>query len=199
MKRLAIIVSLLLVGIFILTAPATSLAEHKKWDGYLSFKGGAYFPTGDLQDDDIADYESGFNGEIVVGMYTSPNLALEFGGGYFRTTAPRGAAGDDKIWVIPVVAKIKGVLPLKSVELFAGGGFGLYFANIDVAGAAPTTGSDKDTVFGGQVLTGLNINLSERVFISVEGNYIFTAKAELYDDRVNLDGFTVTGALAFMF
>ncbi len=196
MKRSAIIVSLLLAVIFILSAPATSFAEHKKWDGYLSFKGGAYWPTGDLQD---ADYGSGFNGEIVVGMYASPNLALEFGGGYFQTTASIVAAGDDKVWVIPVVAKIKGVLPLKGVELFGGGGIGLYFANIDVAGVTPTTGKDKDTVFGGQLLAGFNIDLSDRVFISVEGDYVFTAKARLFNSKVNLDGLTVTGALAFMF
>jgi len=196
MKRSAIIVSLLLAVIFILSAPATSLAEHKKWDGYLSFKGGAYWPTGDLQD---ADYDSGFNGEIVVGMYTSPNLALEFGGGYFQSTASIVAAGDDKVWVIPVVAKIKGVLPLKGVELFGGGGIGLYFVNIDVAGATPTTGKDKDTVFGGQLLAGFNIDLSDRVFISLEGNYVFTAKAQLFNSKVNLDGLTLTGALGFMF
>ena len=216
MKRSAIIVPLLLVFIFILSAPSTSLAEHKKWDGYLSFKGGGSFPTGDLQD---YDFGTGFNGEIVVGMYTSPNLALEFGGGYFQTDASYSDATgfweEDDLWVIPVVVNIKGVLPLEAVELFAGGGFGLYFANIDVKGydpdplIGPFSGDDNDAIWGGHLMAGFNINLSDRVFIGVEGKYIFTASNRFFCTdisacqvscaKINLDGFTATGVLGFMF
>ena len=215
MKRAALVV-LLLAVIFMLSVPATSFAEHKKWDGYLSFKGGAYFPTGDLQD---YDFDSGFNGEVVVGMYMSPNLALEFGGGYFKTSASYSDATgfweDDDVWVIPVVVNIKGVLPLKGVELFGGGGLGMYFANIDVKGydpdplIGPFEGDDNDAIFGGHLMAGFNIDLSDRVFIGVEGKYIFTANnrffctdiscSEVSCAKINLDGVTVTGFLGFMF
>ena len=216
MKRSALIVSLLLAVIFILSATGTSLAEHKRWDGYLSFKGGAYFPTGDLED---YDFGTGFNGEIVVGMYANPNLALEFGGGYFRSDASfsdaTGYWEDDDLWVIPVVINIKGVLPVKAVDLFGGGGLGLYFANIDVKGydpdplIGPFSGDDNDAIFGGHLLAGFNINLSDRVFIGVEGKYIFTANnrffctdissTEVSCAKINLDGFTATGVLGIMF
>jgi hypothetical protein len=215
MKRAAFI-ALLVAIVFMLSAPATSLAEHKKWDGYLSFKGGGYFPTGDLKD---LDFGSGFNGEIVIGMYTSKNLALEFGGGYFRSTASfsdaTGFWEDDKLWVIPVVVNIKGVLPLKNVELFGGGGLGLYFANIEVNGydpdplIGPFSGEDNDAIWGGHLMAGFNIELSDRVFIGVEGKYIFTASNRFFCTdisacqvscaKINLDGFTATGFLGFMF
>lgn len=205
MRRSAIIL-LLLAVIFILSVPTTSLAEHKRWDGYLSFKGGLYWPIGDLQD---ADFGSGFNGEVVVGMYVNPNLALEFGGGYFRPgnvhLESGGITEKHSVWVIPVIANIKGVLPLEHVELFGGGGFGLYFANYDIDGYDPSTDpptyktEDDDTVFGGHVLAGFNIDISKNVFIGVEGKYIFTANARLFDSKVNLDGLMLTGALGTRF
>ena len=215
MKRSAIIV-LLLAVIFVLSVPGTSLAEHKKWDGYLSFKGGAYFPTGDLQD---LDFDSGFNGEILLGMYVNKNLALEFGGGYFKSDASfsdaTGFWEEDDMWVIPVIVNIKGVLPLKGVELFGGGGLGLYFANIDVKGydpdplIGPFDGDDNDAIWGGHLLAGFNIDLSDKVFIVVEGKYIFTANNRFFCEqvtacqvscaKVNLDGLTVTGGLGFRF
>jgi opacity protein-like surface antigen len=215
MKRSALIV-LLLAVIFMLSLPATSLAEHKKWEGYLSFKGGAYFPTGDLED---YDFDSGFNGEVLLGMYVNKNLALEFGGGYFKTDASfsdaTGFWEEDDVWVIPVIVNIKGVLPLKSVELFGGGGIGLYFANIDVEGydpdplIGPFSGDDNDAIFGGHLLAGFNIDLSDKVFIGVEGKYIFTANnrffceqvscSEIHCAKINLDGFTLTGGLGFRF
>jgi hypothetical protein len=217
MKRSAIIV-LLLAVIFVLSVPATSLAEHKRWDGYLSFKGGAYFPTGDLQD---YDFDSDFLGEILLGMYVNKNLALEFGSGYFKTDASYSDGvswEEDDVWVIPVIANIKGVLPLESVELFGGGGIGLYFANIDVKGynndptlgpVGPFSGEDNDAIFGGHLLVGFNIDLSDKVFIGVEGKYIFTANnrffceqiscSEVHCAKIDLDGLTLTGGLGFRF
>jgi len=212
MKRTAFIV-LLTAVVFMVFVPAASYAEHKRWDGYLSFKGGAYFPTGDLED---YDFDSGFNGEILLGMYFNKNLALEFGGGYFQTDASFRAGAfreEDEVWVIPVIANIKGVLPLKNIELFGGGGFGVYFANIDVEGYDPLIGNfsaeDDDAVFGGHILAGFNVDLSDKVFIGIEGKYIFTADNHFFCDQVgcsevncakiNLDGLTLTGGLGFRF
>ena len=203
MKRTALIV-LMMAVIFMLSVPSTSFAEHQKWEGYLSFKGGWYWPTGDLQD---LDFDGSFSGEVLIGMYINPNLAVEFGGGYFQTDDVNLVSGANRekhsVWVIPVIANIKGVLPLKAVELYGGGGVGLYFANYDIEGFDPTTGNyttkSDDTVFGGHVLAGLNIDLSKRVFIEVEGRYIFTASARLFNEKVNLDGLTVTGGLGFRF
>lgn len=202
MKRSATIV-LLLAVIFMLSVPGTSLAEHKKWDGYLSFKGGMYWPIGDLED---LDFDSGFNGEVVVGMYVNPNLALEFGAGYFHTEAEIEEIDfeeENDVWVIPVIVNIKGVLPLERFELYGGGGFGLYFANMDVDGEDFLTGKyeaeDDETVFGGHILAGFNIDLSRHFFLGVEGKYVFTANARFFDTKVDLDGLTATGVLGIRF
>jgi opacity protein-like surface antigen len=199
MKRQAIIIVLLLAAIFILSVPEISLAEHKNGEWYATLKGGAYFPTGDLQDN---DFETNFNGEIVLGRYLSPNLALEFGSGYFRTEANFPTVEND-VWVIPVIANIKGIIPIGPAELFGGGGFGVYFANLDSNLSDPVLGyytvRDNDAVFGGHFLAGANLDITKNLFLGIEGKYIFTADARLLDSKVNLDGFTATGCLGIRF
>jgi len=204
MKRPAIIV-LLLAAIFILSVPTASFAEHKKGEGYIAVKGGAYFPTS--EDLDNADFDTGFNGEVVLGMYYNKNLALEFGGGYFQTDASvsdaTGFHEEDDLKVVPVVVNIKAVLPIQYVELYAGGGFGVYVGDIEADGFDPVVGNfsgdDDDTIFGGHVLVGANIDITKHVFIGVEGKYIFTSNARLFGSKINLDGFTATGVLGVRF
>jgi opacity protein-like surface antigen len=204
MKRLSVIV-LFLVAVLILSVPTASFAEHKKGEGYITLKGGAYFPTS--EDLDNADFETGFNGEVVLGMYYNKNLALEFGGGYFRTESSVAEASGfhekAEIRVVPIIVNIKAVLPIDYVELYGGGGFGLYVVDFESNTFDPVAGSfsgdDNDTILGGHVMAGANIDITKKIFIGVEGKYIVTADAKLLGSRINLDGFTVTGTLGFRF
>lgn len=54
---------------------------------YFVIKAGIYSPTGDLDD---ADFDSGFDGEVVVGHYIQPNFCIEGAVGYFRSDASYG-------------------------------------------------------------------------------------------------------------
>ena len=204
MKRSAIIV-LLLAAIFILSLPAASLAEHKKGEGYIALKGGFYSPTSeDLRDN---GFKTDLNVEAVIGMYANKNLALEFGSGYFQTDSSVSGAGGfhekAEISVVPVIATIKAVLPIDFVELYGGGGVGLYVVNFDDKGFDPVAGSfsgeDNDVVIGGHLVAGANIDITRKVFLGVEGKYLFTTEAKLLSSRVNLAGYTVTGVLGIRF
>ena len=201
MKRI-VFVSALVLGLFlVLSAPLTSFAQDGK-GGYITIKPGVYSPTGDL---DHKGFDNGFTGEVAVGTYYTPNLALEAGVGYYRTTASTAGPGfneDDDIWVIPVTISFKGVLPLKPFELTAGGGGGIYFANINADGHILSEGFSRDdsaVAFGAHVLVGASIDIAPKVFLGVEGKYVVTTTAKLLDTKVNLDGFMLTGVLGYRF
>ena len=65
-----------LLGIF--ATPATAASPLN----YGTLKLGGYFPmTGDMD-----NFDSGFNGEIALGHYFSPNVALEISVGYIKAS-----------------------------------------------------------------------------------------------------------------
>ncbi len=189
------------VFLFVSTIAANSFAQDKK-GGYILIKPGVYIPQGDLKD---KDFDTGFSGELVVGNYYTPNLALEAGVGYFRTEASKSGEGfneEDDIWVVPVTVSFKGVLPFKGFELNAGGGGGIYFANINAKGNTSSGSFDNDghaVAFGGHVLAGANVDITPKVILGVEGKYILTTGERLLGTRVNLNGFMVTGVIGYRF
>ncbi|HSB31250.1 MAG TPA: outer membrane beta-barrel protein [Candidatus Sulfobium mesophilum] len=170
---------------------AADFAAEKKGP-YIEVKPGAYFSTGNLHDN---GFDTVFTGEIAVGSYLNPNLAFEGEVGYFKTNASN--AGVDKdIWVVPVTASLKIVLPFRGGEAYAGGGVGVYFATMETTVSGSST-DDSGAAFGGHGLLGFSVNISRRMFIGTEGRYIFTTKASLLDTKTNLDGFMLTGIIGF--
>ena len=194
MKRIFLVLSIILL---IVSAASTSFAQERT-GGYITIKPGAYFPTGDLND---KGFDTSFAGELSVGTYYSPNLALEAGVGYFRTEASRHGEEDD-LWVVPVTITFKGVLPLKGAELTAGVGGGAYFANISAEGSDASGNFSRDdsaVAWGGHVVAGVNVDIAPKMFLGVEGKYIITTGADMLGGRVNLDGFTLTGVVGYRF
>jgi opacity protein-like surface antigen len=179
--------------LFVAFAPLTSYAGDTKGP-YIVVKPGAYFPTGDLED---RGFDNSFSGELAIGTYYTPNIILESGVGYFETKASTDTT-DDKVWVIPVTATCKGVIPLKMAELTAGGGVGVYFANATASGAGFSNDAHS-VALGLHVVAGVNVDISPRVFLGAEGKYIFTTGAHFFGEKVNLDGFTVSGVAGYRF
>src|SRR5271157_3586520 len=66
-----------------------SVAAGKGYDSYVVFKGGIYYPEGDLK-----DLNTGFNGEIAYGYRFHPNFAVELGSGYLQTSKTYRASVD---------------------------------------------------------------------------------------------------------
>ncbi len=102
---------------------------------YVAVKAGSYTPTGDLD-----DLDSGFAGEVVVGHYYSPTLALEGGIGHFDTDGsfteiiPPFGLVDAKIDVSVTTISLtaKGFHPIEIGELYMGVGIGIGLVDVDV-------------------------------------------------------------------
>jgi outer membrane protein W len=176
---------------------------------YFTFKAGIYSP----QSNDLDGFDTGFNGEIAFGHYFNKNVAAEFGTGYFYTEGDFAGINPiygrysetDKIKVIPLTLSIKGIIPFERAEFYAFAGVGLYFVRgeADVQFSSFSASIDDDVVaFGPHIGIGANINITEDVFIGLEGKYIW-AEAEFakygYTLDVRIDGYFVNGCLGFRF
>ena len=98
---------------------------------YIAFKPGIYSP----QSSDLEGSDTGFNGEIALGYRFNPNIAAEFGIGYFNTegevTVAGATMGSEKfdINVFPLTFTLKGILPYKRWEFFGLAGGGVYIVS----------------------------------------------------------------------
>lgn len=201
MKR-SVIVAAVLGFLVMVLVPLSGFAAEKK-GSYFLVKPGAYFPAGDLQD---RGFDTAFTGELVMGKYYNPNLAFEGGVGYFQSSSSTASTAstsvDNNIWVIPVTASIKGVIPFRGGEVTVGGGIGVYFATMETKVSSPALYSktdDSGAAFGGHALVGLSVDISPSMFIGAEGKYIITTKANFFNSEMNLNGFMVTGVLGYRF
>src|SRR5512136_2751770 len=88
---------------------------------YIALKPGIYSP----QSSDLNGFDTGFNGEFAFGLRFHPNIAAEFGIGYFNTEGEKTVAGatygvrrnfDIDVWSFTFT--LKGILPYKKWEFF---------------------------------------------------------------------------------
>ena len=202
---------------FSVVALATQASAAERLGSYVALKGGIYSPSAsfDLGNVDIettfeGDTKTGVDGEIAIGHYFLPTLALELGVGYFNGTgsleAP--ARGDVDFDVIPVILSGKALIPAGPVDPYGELGIGAYFTNVDVAGNLNTFSGT--TTFGLHTGAGVNVNITQKVFLGVEGRYVWAdpsfgdQKIKLNDaeyavNGFKLNGFTTTVAVGFSF
>jgi opacity protein-like surface antigen len=173
---------------------------------YLALKGGIYSPSGSFDLDNFnggtrthIDSKTGFNGELAVGHYFAPMLAVEIGAGYFES---RGSAeaqpGETKLKVVPVVATGKVLLPLGPFEPYGEFGIGAYFTELDVSGNTDSFRGSSKVTYGLHAGAGFNVNLTDKVFVGLEGRYLW-AKPSFGGQDVKIDGFTTTANLGLRF
>ena len=177
---------------------------------YFAFKGGIYEAT-----DDLKEFDTAFYGEIAFNQYLTPNFAVEVAVGYFKLDYSESGSlngvsysGDIDIYAIPITANLKGVIPFKIGEFYAGAGIGGYYVDgeidVGITGYGSYSADDSDFIIGGQLLAGLSFDITDTVLIGVEGKYIFTDEAKISMPQVesgefNLNGYTITGVLGFRF
>ncbi len=200
-------------------APRT--AEAAGPGSYLVLKGGIYSPskTFNLDNVDIettfdSNTETGVAGEIAIGHYFLPTFALELGAGYFNgkgNIVPRTAAvarQEADFDVIPILLTAKALIPAGSVDPFVELGIGSYFTKFTVSDNLNTF--DGDITFGIHAGAGININVSEKAFVGLEGRYVWAnpsfgdQQIRLNDTEYALNGFELNGfttmlALGFSF
>lgn len=109
----------------------------------MDIKAGSYYPTGDL---DNAD--TGFSGEVTPGYFFKPKWALEGSIGYSKLgdsdnhiLSNHALVIDSDASIVPITIGLKRFKSTSNnINLFAGGGVGLYNLSVDVAVTSPTLG-----------------------------------------------------------
>jgi len=194
--------------------PISALAESPF---YISFKPGVYSP-------ESSSLDVGLTGEVAFGYRFNPNIAAEFGLGYFNTAKDvRGVRGTRAVEedcyydIIPLTLTLKAIVPYKKWEFFGLGGGGIYIASgpynyDDDYDDYDDFDPDADTVWGGFLGGGVHYNITPddvmpKIFIGVEGKYLWTDKVKLnvethgipLNARFRLDGFFATAVIGVRF
>ena len=200
-KLILLACSVALIGI---GAPASAIETPAN---YFMVKGGLYSPS---ESHDIENFnggsslshldsETGFNGEIAIGHYFLPVFAMEFSAGYFESEgSPAAEPGKTTLEVVPVIVTAKALLPLGVVEPYGEFGIGAYFTEFDVEGNLGNFSGSSEVTYGLHAGAGVNINLTNTVFLGVEGRYLW-AKPSFGGQDIKLDGFTTTANLGLRF
>ena len=211
-KRIVFLVAMLaLIGL------ASQAFGAERLGTYLELKGGIYSPsaTFNLRNLDIettfeADTKTGVDGEIAIGHYFLPTLGLELGVGYFKGTGSFATTPSHPMDfnVIPVILSVKALIPIGVVDPYGEVGVGAYFTTFNVTHNLNTFSGT--TTFGLHAGAGINVNITQRAFIGVEGRYV-SANPSFGDQKIKLNdteyalngfklnGFTTTLGLGFSF
>jgi opacity protein-like surface antigen len=119
----------------------------------------------------IADADGEFGAAFSGGYRLSRNVALEVDGlvshQEFDTPPAAGGTRRSDLFTNGVGGVAKLILPLDRVELYAGGGLGLYTSRVEIDG--PLIEADEDDVsVGYQLLAGADFFVSRRVSVGFE-------------------------------
>jgi len=215
MKRTVrlLLFSLALAGLTLSTARADS-GEYKNY-GWVGV-GGHQF-SADLDDAGYDDVGVAF--DASWGRYLGKHLVIEGTVGYLYTdqdfSGSTGVAGsytrEDKFGVSSLLVTLKGEIPAGPVTLYGGAGAGVYYAKLDTEIETSNLGDfdtdDDDTVFGVHVVVGGYHNITQRLFVGVEGLYRWTDDLEINKTtgtvpvqlNGDLDGLAVTLSAGYRF
>ena len=190
---------------------------------YIALKPGIYSPQSIdpevLGEDVDLDFETGFSGEIAFGCRFSPNVAAELGIGYSNTDGeetfvapPYVGRGEFNFDVYPVFFTLKPILPYKKWEFFGLLGAGVYFVSGDfkanISGFPGTSHlEDHDAIFGVHLGAGIHYNITPKIFVGVEGKYLWTDEVKLKDKaygipleaKFKMDGVIATAVFGIRF
>lgn len=203
LRRTVLLVFLLVTVLLVGIAARAHAAETPS--NYLVLKGGIYSPSLSHNLDNFnggstshLDSKTGFAGEIAIGHYFLPMLAVEIGGGYFESKGSAAAEpGEAKLKVVPLVATGKVLLPLGMFEPYGLFGIGAYITELNLSGNQGSFRGSTEVTYGLHTGAGFNINF-DRVFVGAEGKYLW-ADPSFGGQHVKLDGFITTANLGFRF
>lgn len=195
---------LLAVALIGITSPAS--AEEEKAANYVVLKGGIYSPSTTFDLDKFnggnrkhLDSKTGFAGEVAVGHYFLPMLAVELGAGYFESKGSQAAQPvGAKLKVVPLVATGKVFLPLGMFEPYGLFGIGAYITDLDTHGNADNFRGSTEVTYGFHAGAGFNINFQKNMFAGLEGKYLW-AEPSFGGQHIRLDGFITTADIGFRF
>lgn len=189
-------------------APTVFASDEGTGDdqSYFVIKGGLYSPNEKYEINDFnagttshLDPKTGLNGEIALGEYSEPDLAVELGIGYFESKgAPAGEPGSTRLTAVPVVVTAKGFVPMGALAPYLEVGVGLYLTKLEASGNTGSFSSRSKNTVGMHAGAGFNIDLSRILFIGLESRYLWV-KPDYGGQTVKLNGFATTIDLGFRY
>ncbi len=199
------IVQFLICTIAVLGMSSLASAEEKLTN-YGMLKGGIYSPSmtfdlGNFNGGTTTHFDSktGFAGELAIGHYFSPMIALELGAGYFESKgSPAAQPGEAKLRVVPLIATAKVFLPIGLFEPYGLAGIGAYISDLDLKGNNSNFHGSTEITYGFHAGAGFNINFMKNLFAGLEGKYLW-AEPSFGGQHVKLDGFIATANIGMKF
>lgn len=194
----------------------SAVAEETKKPNYVQAKMGFLYPTSGLDD---ADYDTGFYSGLSYGRYLTKHLILEgtVDASLSKNdlTASNGFTGNysqkNDLWITSFLLTLKDEYTIGRVNLYGGGGIGVYVVNLTSKTHSNRFGTFKedgdDTVFGVHLVAGANYDITQSWFVGVEGGYRWTEDAKIeknavgvpvgYNDDIN--GLSLAATLGYRF
>ncbi len=187
-------------------ASAEEKSVQDKPANYVMLKGGIYSPSMSFDLNNFnggttthLDSKTGFAGEVAIGHYFSPMVALELGAGYFESDgSPVAQSGESKLNVIPLIATAKVFFPIGIFEPFGLAGIGAYISDLELDGNNSNFHGSTEITYGFHAGAGFNINFAKNMFAGLEGKYLW-AEPSFGGQHIKLDGFVTTANIGFRF
>jgi hypothetical protein len=171
-------------------ARAQPVSEPSGPDTYLDLKLGAFLP----QASDIDGLDPGVAVSGTFGAMFTRNLGAEATVGYYRA-ATSTAGTESSLNVLPVLASLRLVAPLKQLELSARAGVGLHLASTHVTGGGSSV-YQSATAFGYHLGGAADFKLSPTMLVGVDLLATF-ASARFGGVETALDGLQVSVKLDY--
>lgn len=166
---------------------------------YIALKVGRFNPNADYgaTNDRLNNFDSDMNYEVAFGSRKSKHFAFDFGFGYYSASGKNVPVNKTSFYDATVTAI--GILPISSVDLFAGIGAGVYFAKLK----APCFEGNYLAI-GYQFLGGVDINITKNIAIGGEVKYSqakpeYTMIQSGSIELINIVGTTYNGAVKFRY
>jgi outer membrane protein W len=203
MKKTTILFLILAV---VMIGSASQASAEENPANYVMLKGGIYSPSLSHDLDTFnsgitshLDSKTGFAGEVAVGHYFLPILAVEMGAGYFESKNSTAAGpGTAMLKVVPLIATGKVLLPLGPFEPYGLFGIGAYITDLTVSGNTGNLRGSTKVTYGLHTGAGFNINFSNNMFAGLEGKYVWVDPS-FGGQHIRLDGFITTADIGFRF
>jgi len=206
MKKTKIVSMVMAMALLGMATVASAQDTVNGPSNYVVLKGGMYSPSKSFDLDTFNggstthfDSKTGFAGEVAIGHYFMPMLALELGAGYFQSQgSPAAQPGKTMLKVVPLIATGKVFLPIGIFEPYGLGGIGAYITDLKTSGNNGGYNGSTQVTYGLHAGAGFNINFTPTMFAGLEGKYLW-AEPSFGGKHVLLDGFITTANLGFRF
>ncbi len=203
---LSMALAVALMGAVSQASAADMAATAENPANYVLLKAGIYSPSENFDLDNFnggnrsrLDSKSGFAGEVAMGHYFTPMIAVELGAGYFESDgSPAAQPGSTKVRVVPLLATGKLLIPIGMFEPYGLAGIGAYISDLDVSGTSGNFRGSTEITYGFHAGAGFNVNFHRHMFAGLEGKYLW-AEPSFGGQDLPLDGFVTTATLGFRF